>query len=42
MYQFLLIMWIVGKIDEAYLAKMVEKGYLAAEEKELILATPQK
>lgn len=42
MYQFLLNMWIVGKIDEAYLVKMVEKGYITVEEKELILATPQK
>ena len=42
MYQFLLNMWIVGKIDEAYLAKMVEKDYITTEEKELILATPQK
>lgn len=42
MYQFLSNMWIVGKIYETYLAKMVEKGYITAEEKELILATPQK
>lgn len=42
MYQFLLNMWIVGKIDEAYLTKAVAKGRITEEEKEMILATPQK
>lgn len=41
MYQFLLNMWIMGKIDEAYLTRMVEKKYITIEEKEMILATPQ-
>lgn len=42
MYQFLLNMWIVGKIDEEYLEKAVAKGRITEEEKEMILATPQK
>lgn len=41
MYQFLLNMWIMKKIDEAYLDRMVEKGYITAEEKQMIIATPQ-
>lgn len=41
MYQFLLNMWILGKIDEFYLDRMVEKRFLTEEEKAMILATPQ-
>jgi len=41
MYQFLLNMWIMGRIDEAYLATQVIKGRITEEEKNMILATPQ-
>lgn len=41
MYQFLLNMWILRKINEDYLTRMVEKRYLTEEEKQMILATPQ-
>jgi hypothetical protein len=41
MYQFLLNMWILRKIDEVYLTRMVEKRYLTEEEKSMILVTPQ-
>ena len=41
MYQFLLNMWIMKKIDEVYLDRMVEKKYITIEEKGMIIATPQ-
>lgn len=41
MYQFLLNMWIMGRIDEAYLSAQVSKGRITEEEKNMILATPQ-
>lgn len=41
MYQFLLNMWILRKIDENYLIRMVEKSYLTKEEKAMLLATQQ-
>ena len=41
MYQFLLNMWIVGRIDEAYLNKATALGRITEEEKHMILATPQ-
>lgn len=41
MYGFLLNMWIMKKIDEAYLARMVELGRITQEESEMIQATPQ-
>lgn len=41
MYQFLLNMWIMGKIDESYLDIQVEKGRITEEEKDMIIATPQ-
>ena len=40
MYAFLLNMWIMKKIDEAYLTAQVTKGRIT-EEKAMILATPQ-
>lgn len=42
MYGFLLNMWILKKIDEDYLALMVTKGFIAEEERQMIIATPQK
>lgn len=41
MYNFLLNMWIMKRIDEAYLTNMVNKGRITEEEKQMILATPQ-
>lgn len=41
MYNFLLNMWIMKRIDEAYLTSMVTKGRITEEEKQMILATPQ-
>ena len=40
-YGFLLNMWIMKKVDEAYLTGQVAKGRLTNDEKEMILATPQ-
>lgn len=41
MFSFLLCMWVMGKIDEPYLDKMVEKGRITQNEEEMIVATPQ-
>jgi hypothetical protein len=40
-YGFLLNMWILRRIDEDYINRMVEKKYITTEEKQMILATPQ-
>ena len=40
-YLFLLKMWIMKRIDEAYLTEMVRLKRITEEEKEIILATPQ-
>lgn len=41
MYEFLLNMWVMARIDEAKVNQAVTKGYLTAEEAKMILATPQ-
>ena len=41
MYGFLSGMWVMRKIDADYLSAMVKKGFITADEKNLILATPQ-
>lgn len=41
MYGFLLNMWIMKKVDEAYLQVQVTKGRITQEELEMIIATPQ-
>lgn len=41
MYEFLLNMWIMKRVDETYLANMVKKGRITEEEKTTILATAQ-
>ncbi len=41
MYNFLLNMWIMKRIDETYLTNMVTKERITEEEKQMILATPQ-
>ena len=40
-YAFFLNMWIMGRIDNAFLEKQVNDGRITQEEKEMILATPQ-
>ncbi len=40
-YGFLLNMWIMKKVDEAYLTGQVQKGRITEEEKSMIMATPQ-
>lgn len=41
MYPFLLNMWIMKRIDEAYLDVQVAKGRIDKDEKTMILVTPQ-
>lgn len=41
MCAFLLNMWIVKKIDEAYLNQATLLGRITEQEKQMILATPQ-
>lgn len=41
MLNFITNMWIMKKIDEAYLTAQVTKGRITEEEKAMILATPQ-
>ena len=40
-YNFILNMWVMGRIDAAYLDKAVRAGRITEEEKDMILATPQ-
>lgn len=41
MYNFLLNMWVMRKIDEAYLQAQITKGRLIQQEYDMIVATPQ-
>lgn len=41
MYGFFLNMWIMKKVDEAYLQIQVGRGRITQEEYEMIVATPQ-
>lgn len=41
MYPFLLNMWIMRKVDEAYLDGQVTRGRITEQEKLMIMATPQ-
>jgi len=41
MYAFLLNMWVMGRINEAYLTTMVTKERITEQEKQMILSTPQ-
>lgn len=40
-YEFLLNMWIMKKINEQYLDGQVSRGRITLEEKQMIIATPQ-
>lgn len=41
MYNFLLNMWIMRRIDETYLQAQVSKQRISQQEYEMIIATPQ-
>lgn len=41
MYVFLLNMWLMRKVDEAYLAGQVLRGRITQGEMDIILASPQ-
>ena len=41
MYSFLLNMWIMKRLSEDYLEAQVSRGRITAEEKAMIVATPQ-
>ena len=41
MYQFLLNMWVIKRIDEAYLQVQLAKGRITQQEYDMIVATPQ-
>lgn len=41
MYNFILNMWIMHRIDQAKVQSYVAKGYITQEEADMILATPQ-
>lgn len=41
MYQFLLNLWIMGRITETNIQNAVNKGYITQEEANVILATPK-
>lgn len=40
-YDFLLNMWIMRRIDDVYLEGQVKRGHISRKEKDMILATPQ-
>ena len=41
MYNFILNMWIMGRIDQAKVQNYVTKGYITQNEADIILVTPQ-
>jgi hypothetical protein len=41
MYNFILNMWVMKKIDVAKVQSYVTKGYISQEEADMIIATPQ-
>ena len=41
MYQFLLNMWVMKKVNEVYLQGQVTRGRITQEEYNMIIATPQ-
>lgn len=40
-YTFLLNMWIMKKVDDVYLQGQVDRKRITAEERDMIIATPQ-
>ena len=41
MYGFLLNMWIMKRVDEAYLQRRVKSNHITQDEYEMIISTPQ-
>ena len=41
MYQFLLNMWVMRKVDAVFLQGQVAKGRITQQEHDMIIATPQ-
>lgn len=41
MYQFLLNMWVMKKVDTVFLQGQVTKGRITQQEYDMIIATPQ-
>lgn len=41
MYQFLLNMWVMGKVDAVFLQGQVTKGRITQQEYDMIITTPQ-
>lgn len=41
MYAFILNMWILGKVDEAFVEAQYQRGRITQQERDMILATPQ-
>lgn len=41
MYAFLLNMWMMKRVDEAFLQQQVTRGFIRQDEYEMIIATPQ-
>lgn len=41
MYNFILNMWVMNRIDQAKVQSYVTKGYITQAEADMIIATPQ-
>jgi hypothetical protein len=41
MYPFLLNMWMMKRVDETFIKAQVQRGFITADEANMILATPQ-
>lgn len=41
MYAFLLNMWMMKRVDEAFINNQVQRGFITGDEANMILATPQ-
>lgn len=41
MYEFILSMWVAGKVSETRLSNYVKKGFVTEEEANIIRATPK-
>lgn len=41
MYAFILNMWILGRVDGAFVESQYQRGRITEQERDMILATPQ-
>lgn len=41
MYEFILNMWIMGRVDEAFVETQFQRGRITEQERDMILATPR-